>query len=104
MKMKGARTTLLVVGLLLACASESSGALGLVVALMCLVSFALLIVLSPAGREEGDDEAVATFTTFPHPSAIHRTSERITATGGEDALSRAHAPASVARGACSLEK
>ncbi|MBC7247371.1 MAG: hypothetical protein H5T73_06295 [Actinobacteria bacterium] len=68
MKMKGTRTTLLVAGLLLASASESAGALGLVMALLCMAAFALLLVLSLVGREERDAaEAGLPLTAFPHP-------------------------------------
>ena len=68
MKMKGARTTLLVAGLLLASASESAGALGLVMALLCMAAFALLLVLSLVGREERDSAGAGfPLTAFPNP-------------------------------------
>lgn len=66
--MKGARTTMLVAGLLLASASESAGVLSLVMALLCMAAFALLLVLSLAGRKENHVAEVGlTLTTFPHP-------------------------------------
>ncbi len=66
--MNGARTTLLVAGLLLASASESTGPLGLVIALLCLATFALLLVLSLWGREERSASGAGLpLTTFPHP-------------------------------------